>query len=365
MNKFFNKYWLFAAALVLFGACSDDDDDNGVKEPTKTVGAYILNTGSWGARDAKICYMDANGNVGSDMYAAANNGDALGDLGQDLIKYGSKLYCAVSNDNKVVVMDLKCKKLYEITTENNSRYLAAANGCVFATCYDGNVYQIDTLSQSVKSKVEVGDHPEALTVAGNRLFVNISGYGKGNKVAVVDLATMTKVRDIEVTLNPYTQCKTGSDGNVYVVSNGNYAGSSRLDVNDYVYGTLQRIDPATFSVTNLGNATYIANASFGNYKNAIYATYGEYYYSKLDADHQPKSYVYDLTTGKTTNFIDVTTGFSSINGIEIDPISGDVYVLDAPYGAEGTIKSYSSTGTAKRTFSSNGSSPSKILFVME
>ncbi len=370
MNKSFNKYWLFAAALAMFSACSDDDhDDNGVKEPTKTVGAYILNTGNWGAGDASICYMDANGTVGTDMYAAANNGDALGDLGQDLIIYGSKLYCTVSGSNKVVVMNKKCKKLYELPTPANPRYMAAANGSVFVTCYSGQVYRLDTLSQSIKDSVAVGAYPEAIAATSGRLFVNNSGYGSGNTVSVVDIATMTNVRDIEVELNPYTQCKTGADGNVYMVSNGNYAGKTGLDPNEYAYATLQRIDPATFKVTKLGNASYIACASFGNYKNKIYATYGEYYCSKLDADHQPKSYVYDLTTGKTTDFVDVSGftnwGAPNVNGLEVDPISGDVYVITANYGEKGVITSYTSTGTLKSNFSSNGSYPSKMVFDME
>ncbi len=370
MNKFFNKYWLFAAALAMFSACSDDDhDDNGMKEPTKTVGAYILNTGNWGAGDAKICYMDANGTVGSDMYAAANSGDALGDLGQDLILYGSKLYCTLSGSKKVVVMNKNCKKLYELATPAESRYMAAADGYVFVTCYDGKVYQLDTLSQAMKGNVEVGAYPEAIAVASGRLFVNNSGYGSGNTVSVVDIASMTKIRDIEVELNPYTMCKTAADGNVYMVSNGNYAGSSKLDPSKYIYATLQCIDPATFKVTNLGNASYIACATFGNYKNKLYATYGEYYSSNLDADHQPKSYVYDLITGKTTDFVDVSGftnwGAPNVNGIEVDPISGDVYVMTANYGENGKITSYTSTGTLKSNFSSNGCYPSKIVFDME
>ena len=226
---------LMAVALGAFTACSDDD--NNIPEPpatvpTETVGAYILNTGNWGGNDASIQYLDIEkGTVSADLYAAANN-EGLGDLGQDLCLYGSKLYATVSGSSKIVIMDKNCKVIKSIPLTNaenqpiNPRYMTAVDGNVYFTAYDGTVSRLDTLSMSITGSVEVGDHPEALTNANGKLYVNISGYGSGKTVAVIDLTTFTKTKDIETVLNPYTQCITGDDGYVYVVSNGNYAGDS-------------------------------------------------------------------------------------------------------------------------------------------
>ena len=74
-------------------------------------------------------------------------------------------------------------------------------------------------------------------------------------MAVVDAKSMTKLQDITVLLNPYTQCVTGDDGYVYVVSNGNYAGSESIPESQWIYQTMQRIDPDTYAVEEICNVT--------------------------------------------------------------------------------------------------------------
>lgn len=371
MKKNLFGFALFAFALCGLTACDNDDkedlnDDlsgivNGGEEEqpgsTVTVGAYILNTGNWGGNDASIMYLDKQtGTLSGDLYAAAND-ESLGDLGQDLCLYGSKLYATVSNSSKVVVMDKNCKALKTINltdeagTPVSPRYMTAVDGNVYFTAYDGTVSRLDTLTMEVNAKVAVGDHPEAITSVKGKLFVNISGYGRENKVAVVDLATFTKVKDIEVLLNPYTQCKVGTDGFVYVVSNGNYAGSSHLDPADYIYGTMQRINPETYEVEQVCRASYIANSG-----DKMYILYSEYYLPEL-----ARAYVYDLKTGEESTLFELST-LSSPNSIDVDPSNGDIYVTNAPYGAASDVYVYTKDGGLKTTFEV-GNSASKILFV--
>lgn len=380
MKKNLFRVALFAVALCGFTACEEEDKEEleqkieGITNPdgdgqesggdgqesgaSVTVGAYILNTGNWKENNASIQYLDKEtGLLSEDLYAAANGGKSLGDLGQDLCLYGSKLYVTVSNSNKVVVMDKDCKVLKKIDTTNEAglpispRYMTAAGGNVYFTAYDGTVSRLDTASLDITGKVAVGDYPEAITNTKGKLFVNISGYGKENKVAVVDIATFTKERDIEVLLNPYTQCKVGADGFVYVVSNGNYAGKPNMDPADYIYGTMQRIDPATYEVTPVCNATYFANSG-----DKMYILYSEYYLQERN-----RAYVYDLKTGESSDFLDIST-LSSPNSIDIDPVNGDVYVTNAPYNATSDVYVYTKDGEQKAKFSA-GYSTSKVLFV--
>lgn len=374
MRKNLFRVALVAVALCGFTACDEEDvddfeqdgldgiindgsDGEGGTEATVTVGAYILNTGNWYMNDASIQYLNKEtGELSGDLYLAAN-GEGLGDLGQDLCLYGSKLYTTVSNSSKVVVMDKNCKALKTINLTDDSgapvspRYMTAVGGNVYFTSYEGTVSRLDTVRLEVTGKVAVGANPEAITNTNGKLFVNISGYGAENKVAVVDVATFTKERDIEVLLNPYTQCKVGADGYVYVVSNGNYAGSDKLDPSEYIYGTMQRIDPKTYEVTSLCNATYIANNG-----DKMYILYSEYYLPELT-----RAYIYDLKTGVESNFFDLTA-LSSPGSIDIDPVNGDVYVANAPYGSTSDMYVYSKDGELKTKFST-GKSTSKVLFV--
>lgn len=380
------KLAIMALALGVFTACSEDDEPNGEGpgtetgggddttggsgdntggEPVVTLGAYVLNTGNWDGNDAGIQYLDfQTGELSEDLYAAAN-GEGLGDLGQDLCVYGSKIYVTVSNSSKVAIMDRNCRLLKSISvtasdgTPINPRYMTAYEGKVYFTAYDGTVSRIDTTSMSVDGKlnlIDAGaqtgyDHPEAITAANGKLYVNISGYGSGKWLSVVDVASFTKLKDIEIVLNPYTQCITAEDGYVYFVSNGNYAGKPSLTPEQYVYGTMQRLDPETDQVEQVCHATYIANAG-----DKMYILYSEYYLPKV-----ARAYVRDLKTGAESEFIDMAD-LQSANGLAVDPASGDVYVFDAPYGAASDVHVYGADGTLKRTFEA-GMSTSKMVFV--
>ena len=211
MNKRLLNSAIAFATMALLIACSDDDNKI---EPTPTVpvpttptskGAYVLSSGYWGENNASIQYIDLENHrvINDDMYFYAN-GEKLGDSGQDLILYGSKLYCTVSTSEKVVIMDKSCKvlkshSLYvdpdilpnDIIIDSDPRYLAAHNGKVYFTSYDGTVSRIDTTTQEIEAKVNIGNVPEAITVANDKLYVNLSNYGSGNRVAVIDIATFT------------------------------------------------------------------------------------------------------------------------------------------------------------------------------
>ena len=172
------------------------------------------------------------GTISGDIYEA-QNGKGIGDI-EDLCVYGSKLYAIGSTSSKIDILDRNGKLLKSLPMTNEEgkpiepRRAVGAEGCVFFTAYDGTVSKLDTLTQTVTAKVEVGAYPEALAYTDGKLYINLSGYGKGNQVAVVNTATMTKTKDIEVKLNPSYQCLRGDDGAIYVVSFGNYAGKPGL-----------------------------------------------------------------------------------------------------------------------------------------
>lgn len=368
MKKYGYKMALAALMLGMFAACSDDNGstttppDNGPEEgtATATAGAYILNTGNWGGNDASIQYFNMEDlSISGDWYQQAN-GIGLGDLGQDLCLYGSKLYATVSGSSKLEVMDRNCRVIKTISvmmddgvTPAEPRYMTACEGHVYFTAYDGTVSRLDTASLEITGKVAVGDHPEALTNANGKLYVNISGYGSGTTVAVVDVASFIKTKDITVKLNPYTQCMTGEDGNVYLVSNGNYAGSPGMPEDQYVYNTLQRINTTTDQVEDVCRATLVAL-----HGSKAYVLYSEYYLPETK-----RAFVRDLQTGEEQDFISLDD-FSSPSAIAVEPVTGDVYVADSPYGVYSTVRVYDAQGQLKNTFEA-GYSTSKVLFVEE
>lgn len=103
------KILLYSAAILTMSLTScwgDDDPDYFV--PT-THGVYVLNEGVWGADNSNLSYIDLyTGNI--------NNGKKqLGDTGQDILIYGSKMYVTVSESKTIEVMDkFTCETLKSI-----------------------------------------------------------------------------------------------------------------------------------------------------------------------------------------------------------------------------------------------------------
>lgn len=342
MKKYLFRTALCVLALGAFTACSDDDNEpEGPGIPVTTVGAYILNTGGWGQNNGTIQWYELKtGEVSGDLFATAN-GRGIGDA-QDLCAYGSKLYITSSTSAKIEVLNRKDYKIIKTLSLTNDagqpvepRYLTATGGNVYFTAYDGTVSRLDTVSLNVTGKIEVGDHPEALTHANGKLYVNLSNYmmdGNGKFVAVVDVASFTKKKNIEVKLNPYSECITAADGSVYFVSSGNHA-SSTMPEEERIYQTMQRIDPTTDAVTDVCRASYIANKG-----DKMYILYAEYNFP----DTRSIS-VYDLNTNESKPFIEVTA-VPNPSFIDVDPVSGEVYIGNRVSGAKNEVYIFTESG---------------------
>lgn len=356
MKKYWYKMTIIAMVLGVFTACSDDDEPKIPAGPiAPTNGAYIINTGNDGANNASIQWYDREKlTVSTDLFATAN-GKNIGDA-QDLCIYGSKIYITCTNSAKIEIVDRKdftCIKTLNLINEAGQpikpRYMAATGGNVYFTAYDGTVSLLDTASLSITKKIEVGKYPEALTAANGKLYINLSNYemdGTGKFVAVVNLTSFTKTKEIEVLLNPYDTSIVGEDGKVYFISCGDFSGNPAQ--------TLQCINPQNDEVTVICPASKIAMKG-----NKIYVIYAEYYAS---ADPKRIS-VYDMNTKETTEFANYND-FSNPGAIAVDPISGDVIIIDQPYSVLNDIYIYSSDGVLKKKLET-GYYTSNIRFVTE
>lgn len=340
MRKYWYKTSILCMILSAFTACSDDDViDDPEPEETVAVGAYVINTGNWGANNGSIQWLDIEAaTISSDLYAAAN-GKGIGDA-QDLCVYGSKIYIACSTSAKIEIVnrsDFSIAQTLNLANDAGEaiqpRYLTAYQGNVYYTAYDGTVSKIDTTSLSVTASIEVGSYPEALSATNGKLYVNISGYGSENKIAVVDVASFTKTKDLEVVLNPYDVNFVGDDGYVYFVSCGDYGTTTP--------STLQRIDPSTDAVTSLFSASKAAVKD-----GKIYYIYADYY----SADPGVIG-VYDIEAGTSSELLSYSS-FQNPQFIAVDPSEGMdyLYIGDSPYSSLNDLYVYTTTGIETNKF---------------
>lgn len=158
------------------------------------------------------------------------------------------------------------------------RYLTAYDGKVYATYYDGYVARIDTATLEVEAVVKVGRNPEQLSVYNGCLYVANSGgmdynteIGYDKTVSVVDIASFTETKKIEVVCNPAVV--VSCDDGVFVGSYGNYDNiSSTLQYVDVSGGvSVVNVCPNMTEMCYIGESLYGFFSEYDEYWNATYS----------------------------------------------------------------------------------------------
>lgn len=351
----------FTMAISFLCSCKKTDvttDPPGPVQPAPAIGEYILSEGGFGNNNTKLSFHTNGTNVTVGDFFLQQNPTitaGLGDTGNDMIIYGSKLYIVINNSSLVTVLNadnatfIKNIPFLNGTIKKFPRYAAAARGKVFVTSWDNTVSVIDTTSLSIVNSIPTGANPEGIAASANYLYVANSGALNtvpDSTVSLIDLNTLSEIRKIKVGVNP-NKIEINSAGNIYVSAYGNFTSI-----------------PASVSVINGTSNTTSTNLGIGfsfshlRIFNDIAYLYNNYGGSTVK--------VYNTTTGAVVrnNFITDGTVIAVPYGINADEQSGDIYIADAPtYTSAGSVTAFSSAGVKKFSFSvAPGVNPNKILF---
>lgn len=209
---------------------------------SRWAGMYILNEGNMGSNKCTIDYLDLSASDGQTHYMrnifSSRNPSAvkeLGDVGNDMKIYGSKLWITVNCSNKVEVCSAdSCRRIAQIDIPN-CRYFAFDGRYAFVSSFAGpvqaggsnqlgRVYKIDTLTLEKTDSCTVGYQPEEMVVVNGKLYVaNSGGYRQpdyDSTISVVDIASMTEERKIDVACNLH-RLRADRHGQLWVSSRGN------------------------------------------------------------------------------------------------------------------------------------------------
>ena len=240
--------------LMIFASCRNDvmvvpmEDINtgGKTVKSEIVGMYLLNEGNMGSNKATLDYLDLSGQDSTvhyyrNIYSERNPSTVmmLGDVGNDIQIYGSRLWMVINCSNKVEVA--RASDAVRIGKVNipNCRYVTFKDGFAYVSSYVGtqyggsdsplgSVYKVDTLTLEKVDSCAVGYQPEEMAVVGNKLYVansggyqGMTGQGYESTVSVIDLATMRETGKIEVAPNLH-HVKADHYGQLWVTARGNY-----------------------------------------------------------------------------------------------------------------------------------------------
>ncbi len=344
-------FYLLICSLFSLYSCRTDEyipreeTETGLALPENTAikGFYLLNEGNMGSNKATLDFFDyTTGTYHRNIYAEINPNviKELGDVGNDIRIYGSKMYAVINVSNKIEVLDAKTAKRIKTINLENCRYITFKNGKAYATSYAGpvsidpnaplgKVVEIDTASLTIQRTAVVGYQPEEMEIIGNQLFVaNSGGYRFPNydkTVSIVDLSSFVETKKIDVAINLH-RIRKDNYGDLYVTSRGDYyTVPSSLFLLDAATGTVKKNFHISVSdMTIVNDKLYY----FGNEFN-----YNTHSYSK-------KFGIIDIKTEEviSNTMIDqqYADAIKTPYGIAVNLITEDIYLTDA--------RNYVSTG---------------------
>jgi len=199
------------------------------KSPQATVGLFILSEGTWNKNQAEIAYYDIVADtLGTKLFGKNNDKAKLGDVGNDLAIYGSKIYCVVTgtdeeteNGHIEIIDPNTCKSIKSIPFKGADgkadmpRRLAFYKGKAYITAFSGIVARMDTATLNIDGYAKLSETgSEGITQYGNNFYVCNSGKGNGKTISVIDIASFKETKTITVPRNP-VNIKATNTGEIY------------------------------------------------------------------------------------------------------------------------------------------------------
>ncbi len=369
---------IHCSLFIILTSCRQDvpvipheEEQKGEAQHTSVAAFYLLNEGNMGSNKATLDYYDyASAVYRRNIYAEANPNvpKELGDVGNDLQVYGSRLYAVINCSNKVEVLDARtCKRIGQIDIPN-CRYIRFHDRYAYVTSYAGPVEikpdyeqigyvaKIDTATLQEVARCLVGYQPDELCIVGNRMYVaNSGGYRVPNyekELSVIDLTTFTEVKRIPVGINLH-RVRADRHGQLWVTARGDYYDNpSRLYCIDLATETVSdSLNVAVSDLDIVGDSLYLLATEWSYIDMQDVITYG----------------IVDVKTRQLVSHSFITDGTEkSIQkpyGLRVNPVTGDIYVTDAKnYVTPGTLYAFSKAGVLLWSVRT-GDIPAHLTFV--
>ena len=358
------KQFFFAALAVLalsagFTSCSDDDDENSSSNDPQSKRAYILNEGAWHQNNAAITglYWLNNTTFGGECVYKTQNQQAVGDVGQDLVKDGNNLYLIVWGSAYIAKLDKNCKELTridlsqgELASLGGPRYGVVEGDYLYVSCYGNCVAKFKKSDLSYVSKVTVGNRPERLIEDDGYIYCTSStdeAYQADNRLAKISLKEFKEAQFFTPMSNMDRIMEV--DDRIFVQGYGDYY--------DYPWG---EVNTTTGEFTQIGNAS-----SWAENDDVIYTIN-----SVTDWNtHETTNYfaTYDVEKSKYTEGSYLKNApeelaTTSVYAMDFNPYNDYLYIVTSDYTNNSKIYVFNEKLEYVSMFESTGVNAKKIVF---
>lgn len=359
------KKYLLGLAVLLMGtavmtSCSDDNDGPETYLQEYSTGAYVVNSGNMYSNiKSSLTAIDYASSTATQNVFKAANGRTLGNIANDGIVYGNKIYLAVDKENTIEVIDKTTKKsIKQINTTEllgkaegaDPRHIIADGGKVYFTTYGGYVAAVDTTDFALQKKWQVGSYPEGLVIGNGNLYVANSNYGNGGgNISCINLSNdNVETKNIEGVNNPTSIYYAA--GLLYVLDNQYYDasynayGENSLRTVEFAQGTSQKVADGNYAACVTTGAATTARTSVEKVRPHFFVLNAPY-----GGTPSVSVFVAGITQPQPMTLSEMPV---SPCGIFADPLNGHIFVLSyrlgdsgyADYNGNGYVVEYDSAG---------------------
>lgn len=346
------KIICFCIGLILISCKKDKIEETPDPVDFFKNGVLVVNEGLFQQNNSTLSWVDFSTDAVNGQIFEQKTNRQLGDTGNDIGRYGGKIYLVVNVSSTIEVMDAKSgNSIKQINMIGNvpkqPRFIEFANGKAFVSCFDGYVDVIDTVSLEVVQRIPVGANPDGIHLANNRLYVaNSGGLSYPNvdsTLSVIDLSSLTEITKIVVGKNP-VRVTSDANGDLYVITQ---TGLNTLN------SQLVKVNHQTLTVDTVFNWHVNRIDRIGN-------NFMLYIYNNNTQTASIQLFNPQTESIINPNFIDANL-FTTFYTAQYDAHRNQIYCFDAmSYVNAGYIRIFSSTGTHLKNIKV-GLNPSKLL----
>lgn len=320
-------------------------------EPVEKIenSMLVLCEGLFQHNNSSVTLVNFSTSSSQTQFFETQTGRSLGDTGNDMKRYGGKVYVVVNVSSTLEILNannfkpVKQLQMFENGQPKQPRSIAFSGGFAYVSCYDGFVDVIDTATLTVTQRIAVGSNPEGLAVSNNKLYVaNSGGLNYPNvdsTVSIIDLGTNVELQKVTVGNNPGSVLVNDA-GDVFVIARGNYG---------TIPSRLRRIDPITDQVVDNYSFDISGMAHYNSENMLVYNASGISRFNFMS------------NSVAESNFVDISS-VQTLYSVAYNPSDNGIYVMDAMnYVNLGYVYKFNTSGTLLGTYNV-GLNPSKIVF---
>ena len=353
MKKVYRSALCACLAGLVLASCEPVDQGGDETPVVSNPDVFILCEGLWQANNADVSAYNSTLKQCTGDYYYRQNGQYLGDTGQDILWHDGYLYVSVSGSSYVAKLDRQGREVARRAIspeEGQPRYLAAEGDYIYVTLYSGQVAKMKASDLSVVDYASVGMNPEDIALYKGQLLVANSGWGADSTLTVIDVSTFKPVKTIHVEHNPQRLVISGDS--VYLLAYGK-------DYNSII----QSVDITRETARTIAHATHAVA-----YDNTLYMCNSVTDYTTYQTTNT--FFTYDVVAAvlDSVNYLqgDVAEVLSNpVYMMEVNPKNGDFYIGLAgnKFVSSGMIHRCDREGRLVHRFDVDGANPNQAAFV--